>query len=152
MPFNLPVVGLTEVCTLKIVLNSNYNHIAHHCHYGKVNKPYMNCYKCFRKSLLEKVIKGNPLEYSYLDRLFKIKDVQNVMKTPYMAFGNVLSYITTNYNGNHIQMKLLKQKTRGDILNCDWMHKWYPHAEEFIIPKYQMDIIEKNSKICWYDE
>ena len=100
----------------------------------------MNCYKCFRKSLLEKVMTNSPINDKYLDELFQIKDVKRVLATKHLHYGNVITYITSHYHGKLPEMLALKKKTRGDRLDVSWMNKWYPDAEEFLAPKYRDEV------------
>ncbi|MBX9968377.1 hypothetical protein H7K06_12755 [Priestia aryabhattai] len=138
MPLSLPTIGLSEVSTTKILINNpSYNEFAQACSRGKVHKPCMNCYKCFRKSLLEMVIKKESIEDSYLNRLFKIKDAQQVLKVTPIHFENVITYITSKYKGNHRLMNLIKKKTRGDYFDTTCLEKWYSPSLELIAPKYQ---------------
>lgn len=137
MPYTLPTIGLSEVCTTDIVRRSPYHAFTQACSRGKIKEPCMNCYKCFRKSLLEKVLTNSPLNDSYLDTLFDIKDVKKVIHTPHLHYGNVVTYITANYSGSHREMLSLKKKTRGDRLPVEWMQKWYPKSQEFLSPKYR---------------
>lgn len=137
MPYTLPTIGLSEVSTTNIVRNSPFQEFAQACSRGKVKKPCMNCFKCFRKSLLEKVSMNSPLDDHFLDQLFAIKEVQRVIVVPPpIYFSNILAYVTSHYKGNHKNMLLLKKITRGDRLEVDWMRKWYPKSQEFIAPKY----------------
>lgn len=137
MPYCLPTIGLSEVCTYKIVMNSPYAKFAQACSRGKIQRPCMNCYKCFRKTLLEKVLKKEPINDALLDRLFKIKEAQTILAKSPIHFENVITYICSQYEGNHPIMNLLKKKTRGDTLDASWMEKWHPLSIEFIPQKYQ---------------
>lgn len=140
MPYTLPTIGLSEVVTTNIVRQSPYAEFAQACSRGKIKKPCMNCYKCFRKSLLEKVMTNSPINDKYLDELFQIKDVKRVLATKHLHYGNVITYITSHYHGKHPEMLALKKKTRGDRLDVSWMNKWYPDAEEFLAPKYRDEV------------
>lgn len=146
MPYCLPTIGLSEVCTSKIVMNSPCSDFAQACSRGKIQRPCMNCYKCFRKTLLEKAIKKETLNDQTLNRLFKIKDAQQMITTTPIHFENVMTYISSQYKGNHPIMNLLKKKTRGDKLNTSWMEKWNPLAIQFIAPKYQQYVKNEISK------
>mgnify|MGYP001160551751 CR=1 FL=1 len=137
MTYTLPTIGLSEVSTTRIVLQSPYHEFSQACSRGKIKKPCMNCFKCFRKSLLEKVIKNKSIDDRYLDQLFNIKDAKRVINTPPIYFASILAYITAHYNGKHPEMIDLKKKTRGNILNVDWMNKWYSKSQEFLAPKYR---------------
>lgn len=146
MPFTLPLIGLSEVSTTKMVMNSRYRNIAQACSRGGVGKPCMNCYKCFRKDLLEKTINNVPLTEHYLNNLFKINDANDIIKHSYPHFGNVLSYITSKYNGNHLEMNKLKKKVRGDSINTSWMEKFHPEALNIIAPQYRQYIKKQIDK------
>lgn len=137
MPFTLPTIGLSEISTTKIINQSTFQKFAQPCSRGKGTKPCMNCYQCFRKSLLEKVMMNHPLEDEYLDHLFNINEVKKVINTPTIYFENVLAYITAHYSGQHKEMLALKKKTRGDILYVNWMNKYYYESQEFLAPKYR---------------
>ena len=114
MPFTLPTIGLSEISTTRIVNKSPFHAFAQPCSRGKGNHPCMNCYQCFRKSLLEKVMMNRPFTDTYLDHLFNIKEVKKVINRPPIYFENVLAYITSHYHGQHKEMLLLKKKnTRG---------------------------------------
>lgn len=137
MPLTLPTIGLSEISTTRIVNQSPFHEFAQPCSRGKVKKPCMNCYQCFRKSLLERVTMNRPLDNKFLDKLFNIEEVKKVIHTPPVHFENVLAYITAHYNGSHKEMLTLKKKTRGDILKVDWMNKYYYESQEFLAPKYR---------------
>ncbi|MGG1397246.1 DUF6395 domain-containing protein [Bacillus salipaludis] len=150
MPLSLPTIGLSEVSTTKIVINSPYYEFAQACSRGQINKPCMNCYKCFRKNLLEMVIRQVPIPDDHLNTLFKIKDAQKVLSVTPVHFENVITYITSKYNGDHEIMNLLKKKTRGDIVDTSWMEKWYSPSFENTAPKYKEQI--KNEIISRINE
>ncbi|GAB4074218.1 hypothetical protein GCM10028778_17210 [Barrientosiimonas marina] len=149
MPFTLPTIGLSEVMTTQIARQTPYYTFAHACSRGQVHEPCMNCYKCFRKGLLDKTTTDSTLEKSYLDRLFQIDEVQKIIKQSPIYYENVLTYVTAHYNGNHPDMLALKKKTRGDHLQFDWMERWHPKAQALLAPKYRNQIkqtIQKYTK------
>lgn len=146
IPYCLPTIGLSEVCTSQIVINSPYFEFTQACSRGKVRQPCMNCYKCFRQTLLDKVLKKDTIDDSLLNRLFKIRDAQSVLTRSPVHFENVITYITSKYNGSHLTMNLLKKKTRGDSLDTSWMEKWNPSSLQFIAPKYQEYVKTEISK------
>lgn len=140
MPFTLPTIGLSEISTTKIINQSPFRDFAQPCARGKVKKPCMNCYQCFRKSLLERVMMNRPINNKFLDKLFNIKEVKKIISTSPVHFENVLTYITAHYNGKHNDMLALKKKTRGDTLKVDWMNKYYYKSQELLAPKYRNHI------------
>lgn len=144
LTYTLPTIGLSEVTTTKMVSNSHVHEFAQACSRGKIKQPCMNCFKCFRKSLLEKVMTNTSIDDKFLDQLFKIKDATRVLDAPPpIYFSNILAYITAHYHGNHKEMLLLKKKTRGDILQVSWMNKWFTKSQEFLAPKYREYVKKK---------
>jgi len=141
LTYTLPTIGLSEVMTTRIVNQSSYHEFAQACSRGKIKQPCMNCFKCFRKSLLEKVMTNQTISDRFLDKLFNIKDAKIVLNAPPpIYFSNILAYITNHYQGNHQKMLALKRETRGDTLSVDWMDKWYTKSQEFLAPKYRNHI------------
>src|SRR5699024_5038114 len=125
MPFTLPTIGLSEISTTRIVNQSPFHEFAQPCSRGKVKKPCMNCYQCFRKSLLERVTMNRPLDNKFLDKLFNIEEVNNVINTSHIYNVNVLAINKDNYNERHKKKKELKKKSSGEILKVDWRNKYY---------------------------
>lgn len=150
MPYTLPTLGLSEVAALKLLLSSDFKNDVQSCSRGRINKPCMNCIKCFRKLLLKKIILKEKLTDNLLDQFFNMNSVQKILSSFYPHFGNVYCYITSKYNGDHKNMIDLKIKTRGNQLNSVWMEKWYPEAGKHISNKYKhffLEQIQKNVKV-----
>jgi hypothetical protein len=133
---NQVVAGISEIGNMKIVLNSSNRSLAQWCMRGDINNPCLNCMKCFRKKLLEMTILRQSITNELLDQLFMITEARTMLKKFPINLENVMTYITSHYNGNHILMNLLKKRTRGDILETDWMEKWYMPAKSYISDKY----------------
>ncbi|WP_036645374.1 DUF6395 domain-containing protein, partial [Paenibacillus sp. oral taxon 786] len=143
MPLNLVVAGISEVGTSLISLKSSYGKYAQSCMRGVREKPCMNCWKCFRKILLENALKRIKLTDADLDGYFRIKSAQNAIMTMPIKHENVLTYTTHNYDGDHKAMNALKRKVRGDFdeVNIKWMEKWYNPSAILIHPKYRESVI-----------
>jgi hypothetical protein len=146
IPLNKVTWGISEVGNYTIVMKSPYHSFTQPCIRGNVHKPCMNCYKCFRKILLEMTLLKKEIDDQYLNRLFKIREARiNLMKFP-MANENVITYITAHYHGNHHLMNLLKKKTRGNLLKVSWMEQWYSPSREDLAPKYRNLIVSNIKK------
>jgi hypothetical protein len=143
LPLNYVVAGLSEVATLKLVLQTPYREFAQSCVRGKVGAPCLNCWKCFRKILLHSALMGRRLPNSELDRFFRIKEARRMMLNTPIKHENVLTYITSKFEGDHVLMNALKRKVRGDIIRTSWMEKWFVPAEVLIHPKYRNYVIDK---------
>ncbi|MBU5675146.1 hypothetical protein KQI88_01785 [Alkaliphilus sp. MSJ-5] len=146
VPFNQVVAGISEIATLKIVMDSPYYDIAESCVRGEVGKPCMNCFKCFRKKLIELTIKNKDIDDDFLSKLFKIPSAELYLSQFPAYFECLFAYIASKYKGNHQLMNLLKKKTRGDILDLSWFEKWYSPSIELVPPKYQSFVKNQISK------
>ncbi len=141
-PFNQVVAGISEVGTSKIVLNSPFANIAQSCMRGKAQEPCMNCWKCFRKGLLDRILEEKEIHDELLNNAFKIKEARRFLLKEWIKHQNVIQYITNKYYGNHPLMLSLKKKVMGEV-NVDWLEKWYPRSIELLPEKYK-EIVKKN--------
>lgn len=139
---NQVTVGISEVGAMKIVLNSEYNSLTNSCLKGKGSTPCLKCDKCFRKKLLEMTLLKQHISDDILNDLFLSTEARTMIKKLPISVENVITYITSHYDGNHKLMNLLKIRTRGDILDTNWMEKWYAPSKELIADKY-CDHIER---------
>ncbi|MGD6775882.1 DUF6395 domain-containing protein [Sutcliffiella horikoshii] len=146
MPYTLPTLGLSEVAALKLILLSEFKNDVQSCSRGGINKPCMNCIKCFRKLLLRKIILKEKITDKLLDQFFNMNSVQKILSSFYPHFGNVYCYITSKYIGYHKRMMALTIKTRGNQLDSGWMEKWYPEAGKHISNKYKHYVLEQIQK------
>ncbi|MCM1990275.1 DUF6395 domain-containing protein [Oceanirhabdus seepicola] len=142
LPFNQVTAGISEVGTSKIVINSPYSDLAQSCMRGKAQTPCLNCWKCFRKVLLDKTLKDEELDDKLFEKVFKIREATEQLSKNLIKHQNVLQYITYHYNGSNENMVFLKDKVMGEE-NVDWLEKWYPKSIELIPEKYK-DVVEKN--------
>lgn len=132
LPFHQVTAGISEVGTTRIVSASPYAEIAQSCVRGRPGEPCLNCYKCFRKTLLAAAVSGIPIEAGLADRLVRIPEAQEQMRRPWMKHENVLAYATRHYHGGHRILRLLRRRVRGDSLTVRWMEAWYPPAAELL--------------------
>lgn len=146
MPFNQVTIGITEWGTMKIAMNSPYYHFAQSCMRGTVGNPCMNCFKCFRKKLMEMTLQKRDLDDEFLSKLFKIVEVQKKLPKQHGTLDLVFAYITSHYKGSHRLMNLLKKKTRGDVLELSWYEKWYSPSIELLPSKYRKYVKEEIGK------
>jgi len=154
IPFNLCVAGLSEVGTSIIVSRHPLGKLSQSCIRGKWQKPCMNCWKCFRKYLLEKTINNEEITNYELDRLFKIKEVVHYLRGFPISHENVLTYITSRYSGEHNIMNILKKRVRGDGMKLRWLENWNCESSVIIYPKYLQSIqmnIEKHIDVMGQD-
>ena len=147
LPFILPVAGISEVGTSMIVIKAPLGYVSQSCMRGAWKKPCLNCWKCFRKQLLDNAILGNQLDTVYLDEIFNNKEACRFLGRVPIKHENVLTWSTNRLVSNHPLFTLLKGRVRGDEYALDWLAKWYSPSIELMPEKYRAGVAEK---ICCY--
>ncbi len=145
LPLLQVVSGVSEVGTSIINRDSSFGHIAHSCMRGKWMNPCRNCWKCFRKLVLDSVANNKKISQKKLNELFKIREAKYHLSQFPIKHENVLIYSTSKYvelfeldiEGNESMMSLLTKRVRGDVLEVDWMEKYFPVMFDIIPEKYR---------------
>ena len=144
LPFLQVVSGVSEVGTSIINSKTTIGDFAHSCMRGKWKNPCRNCWKCFRKLLLDSVINKEELSNLEIEELFSIPEAKRFLSSLPIKHENVLTYITSNFSdGKSTHMDLFKKRVRGDIMNTNWMEKYYPPMFEVIPEKYKEGVLNK---------
>jgi len=137
IPLNLVVAGMSEVATSKIMIEHDIGPLSQSCIRGKWKSPCLNCWKCFRKSLLDSTLRGEKIEDEGLEKLFRIEEAKHHLEGFPIKHENVLSYICERYEGNHKLMSLLKRRVGADKSDLKWLESWNPESIELVVPKYR---------------
>ncbi|MCX2840252.1 DUF6395 domain-containing protein [Microbulbifer thermotolerans] len=145
VPFNLVTSGISEVGTSKIVLESEFGYLAQSCMRGGVRNPCFNCWKCFRKLLLDRVLSGEPIPDDLLDKAFSIKEAKKFLSKDFIKHQNVIEFISSMYSGNHKGMRLLADKVCNNH-NISMYKKWYSKSVKFIPAQYREHVTQKISR------
>jgi len=158
----LPVAGISEVGTSMIVNKAPLGTLSQSCMRGTWKKPCLNCWKCFRKQLLDNAIIGNQLDSNFLDDIFNNKEASLYLSRVPIKHENILTWSTHRLESEHELFKLLKDRVRGSENALDWLGKWYSPSIELIPEKYRsavkekilkylsiMDLEDENKLISW---
>lgn len=121
----MPVACCSEVLTNEIVNKSQYKDLSYSCLRGKLGVSCNNCYKCFRKNLLN----GKKSNYS--------QEVIRNLNTRPLHQGDALIYGANKYELDDIILNEYKD------LDMSWMDKYYDKAFELIPMEMVEGIIEK---------
>ncbi len=79
--FSLPTSGLSEILTAKISCSAEVRSwLPQSCVRGDQNKPCMNCYKCFRKQLMEAAVTGIPVQPNHFKIILTSKEVRKKLE------------------------------------------------------------------------
>lgn len=143
LPFILPVAGISEVGTSIICNAAPIGFAAQSCMRGTWKKPCLNCWKCFRKQLLDNAILDNQLDSAYLDDIFNNREACRFLSGIPIKHENILTWSTHRLNSNHALFSLLKTRVEGEDNDLTWLGKWYSPSIELIPEKYRSGIREK---------
>ena len=146
IPFNLPVAGISEVGTSIIAEKSPLGFIAQSCIRGSWGSPCRNCWKCFRKIILDAAIKDGNLEYDFLSNIFKNHEALRFLNSIPIKHENVLTWATNKLDSDYELFSLLKKRVRGDTHSFSWMNKWFPESEIVLHDKYRDEIKQNIAK------
>jgi hypothetical protein len=136
LPFHQVVAGVSEIGTTRIAAASPFGPAAQSCHRGPPGKPCMTCVKCFRKTLIDLAATGEQPGDALLDRFFASPQVRAEITKVWVKHENVYAYATAGYRGGHPLMTALRRRVRGDLLEVDWMERWYPPAAA-LLPEHR---------------
>tara|TARA_B110001452_G_scaffold244587_1_gene228689 strand:- start:512 stop:1813 length:1302 start_codon:yes stop_codon:yes gene_type:complete len=143
IPFILPVAGISEVGTSMIVNKAPLGLVAQSCMRGTWKNPCLNCWKCFRKQLLDNAILENALNPEYLDDIFNNKEACRFLARIPIKHENILAWSTHRLNSNHALFSLLKTRVAGAEEDLSWLGKWYSPSIELMPNKYRSGIEDK---------
>ena len=140
IPFNLPVAGISEVGTSIIAEKSSLGFVAQSCIRGSWGAPCKNCWKCFRKIILDAAIEEENMDNDTLTRLFNNKEAMRFVSSIPIKHENVLTWATNKLDIDNELFTLLKKRVRGDAHSFSWMNKWFPDSEVVLHEKYRDEI------------
>ena len=143
----MPVAGISEVGTSHIVMNSSFYDYTRSCIRGKFPKSCQNCWKCFRKTLVDKRLQGDRVEEADMTKWLKVKEVKYKLKPHPISHENVLSWSLQGENSSGETKQLLMNRMEGSIRNMDFLFSWYSPSIVLVPEKYRK---ETESKILNY--
>jgi hypothetical protein len=146
LPLFLPVGGISEVGTSMILLSSSFKGAARSCIRGEWPDPCNNCWKCFRKTMVDNRILEKPITDESMALWMKVREVKYKLGAWPVSHENVLSWALKGpYVSGIIATDLLK-RLEGSRRDLDLLSKWYSPSIELIPEKYRDNFIESVSK------
>jgi len=139
---SLPVSGVSEVGTSIIVNSSPLGDYCQSCIRGKLGKPCMRCWKCFRKELLSMAL--NP-DYFVDLRLMMMKssEIQIRLSAYPISHENVVTFSIQNINiGDYPYLRHLRNRL-DTSLDLSLLRRWYSPSIDLVPEKYRVGIKEK---------
>jgi hypothetical protein len=143
LPMCQAVAGVSEVGTASIVRRAPDGDLAQSCIRGAVGAPCRNCWKCFRKSLLDAALAGEWPSPGELDRLFRVPEARGVLAKYPIRHEDVVAWTAGRYRGRHRLMRLLAARTWADRLELDWLTRFYGPSMD-LLPERHRAVITAN--------
>jgi hypothetical protein len=140
LPVLNPVAGVSEVGTSSIVLQDDWAALAQSCIRGEVGSPCRNCWKCFRKSLLDSALTGVWPDRQEMERLFRVREARMQLSKVPIKHENVVAFSCQRYDGDHPLMLALGRRTRADELPLDHLAHWYPPSAELWPDRHRAEV------------
>ncbi|MGB0516773.1 MAG: DUF6395 domain-containing protein [Poseidonia sp.] len=130
IPLYLPVAGVSEVGTSIIVHATSFYDYTRSCIRGEWPKSCEQCWKCFRKNMLDAKIGGKSISEEFLLSGIMIPEVQKKMNAFPVSHENVLSW-ALDETDNQIS-QLIKQRLEGTERNLEFLSSFYPPSLDLI--------------------
>ncbi len=143
IPLFLPVAGISEVGTSTIVQASSFRDYTRSCIRGVWPDSCENCWKCFRKNLVEHRILDKSFSDVKLRRWLQVKEVKSKLKAWPISHENVLSWSLQGKNSSGELVGKLLSRLEGSIREMDFLENWYSMSIELIPDKYKSDTAER---------
>ena len=137
IPLYLPVAGISEVGTSNIVMNSSFYDYTRSCIRGKFPKPCLNCWKCFRKSMVDNRLKNTKVSEREMKKWLKVREVKRKLTPHPISHENVLSWSLQGGNARGETKNLLMNRMEGKIRNMDFLTDWYSPSIELVPEEYR---------------
>ncbi len=135
LPLYLPVSGVSEVGTSKIVMDSEFHPYTRSCIRGIWPQSCENCWKCFRKNMIEGKLIQNRVEEKYLEHGLGIAEVQRKMAAFPVSHENVLAWALKDNLGP--LGTLLNNRLEGKNRDLTFLEHFYPGAFDLMPQQYR---------------
>jgi hypothetical protein len=139
---SLPTIGISEVGTAIIGMESPIASIGQSCIRGTYQKSCMKCWKCFRKELLIYALDHKKIEPDFL-KMLKTNEIQIRLSAFPISHENVITYSVQQIDLD--KNSILKPIARKLDTNIDlsFLNKWFSDSIEFVPDKYRNHIRNK---------
>ena len=135
LPLYLPVAGVSEVGTSKIVRESTFSHYTRSCIRGKWPNACENCWKCFRKNMVEEKFNNGMVSEEFLRLGLQIKEAKLKLQKWPVSHENVLAWALQGNRGEISQ--ILSQRFEGSERDLSYLECFYPPSIDLIPSQYQ---------------
>ncbi len=155
IPLSFPTAALSEVLTSKICMKADVDFLPQSCVRGEPGKPCQNCFKCFRKGLVEAALEDRHLPSVLVSNTTKGSEVaKKLLEKPIhheivMAWAVAALRKTSNTEQAVIDALEHKLGSVSDYgQNLDFLDKYYPPGLEYTASDIRTGVERKIQKFC----
>lgn len=148
LPLNLPVAGLSEVMTTKIVMNSELRLTARSCIRGSFPNTCGNCWKCFRKDMVEHRHDDVPVTNDAMVKWMQVREVRSKLAAHPISHENVLAWALQGENIEPGVSGDLLARTEGSFRNMSPFERWLSGSVEAIHEPYREETVARILTHC----
>jgi hypothetical protein len=142
LPLFLPVAGVSEVGTSTIVHRSPYRGMARSCIRGNWPRTCNNCWKCFRKQLIEHGINQTEFNDNQFLTSLQSKEVVSKLSAEFISHENVLGWALNKIERGP-KLEVLFNRLVASTYPLNHLDSFYPPATELVPPKYRLHVLEQ---------
>jgi len=142
LPLFLPVAGVSEVGTSTIVHSSPYRGMARSCIRGNWPRTCNNCWKCFRKQLIEHGINQTEFNDNQFLSSLQSKEVVSKLSAEFISHENVLGWALNKIERGP-KLEVLFNRLVASTYPLNHLDSFYPPATELVPPKYRLHVLEQ---------
>ena len=142
LPLFLPVAGVSEVGTSTIVHRSPYRGMARSCIRGNWPQTCNNCWKCFRKQLIEHGINQTEFNDDQFLSSLQSKEVVTKLSAEFISHENVLGWALNKIERGP-KLEVLFNRLVASTYSLNHLDSFYPPATELVPPKYRLHVLEQ---------
>ena len=142
LPLFLPVAGVSEIGTFKIVRNSKFRGMAQSCIRGLWPKTCDNCWKCFRKQLIGKYFDNVSIPDDEFSVMLNSKEVLLKLNQKFIPHENVLAWTISQMDRGPM-MDAFFHRLVGSTYELNHLDKYYPDTLDLLPSKYKPEVLEK---------
>ncbi|MCX7568049.1 DUF6395 domain-containing protein [Sulfitobacter sp. F26169L] len=152
IPMSFPTASLSEVLTSKICGVSEYDFLPQSCVRGRPGEPCHNCFKCFRKGLVEAALRETAPPPVLIENAQRSREIMGKLAEVPIHHEIVLSWAMKNRHlaqdalTDGLRRKLEVVTAYGDSLN--FVGKYYPAGMAYTVAPMREEVEANIARFC----
>lgn len=150
LPLMRPVLGVTEIGTMRMALESDLGDISRSCSYGTYTQPCGRCGKCIRKDLITATVLGE------IPPSLRALTEQDLRAAGMLADGPLymqaqLEYALARIDPPDGPLRALRERLEPVVESTAWMERVNPQGLEHGVPESRRDqiAVALEQRLAW---